>query len=105
MHDALAYASLLYGESATMASESAVLGTPAIFIDNSGRGYTDEQEEQYEIVFNFKESLLDQKKSIIKGIEILSLKDGKEQFLQKRKKIIDEKINPMEFLIKYVTNY
>ena len=58
MHDALAYASLLYGESATMASESAVLGTPAIFIDNSGRGYTDEQEEQYEIVFNFSSHVL-----------------------------------------------
>jgi predicted glycosyltransferase len=53
MHDALAYASLLYGESATMASECAVLGTPAIYLDNQGRGYTDEQEKKYGLVFNF----------------------------------------------------
>lgn len=43
MHDVLAYASLVIGESATMASESIVLGTPAIYIDEIGRGYTDEE--------------------------------------------------------------
>lgn len=43
MHDVQAAASLFVGESATMASESVVLGTPAIYIDEVGRGYTDEE--------------------------------------------------------------
>ena len=38
MHDAIYYSSLLFGESATMASEAAILGTPSIFMDNDGRG-------------------------------------------------------------------
>lgn len=43
MHDVQAAASLFVGESATMASESVCLGTPAIYIDEVGRGYTDEE--------------------------------------------------------------
>lgn len=43
MHDVQACASLFVGESATMASESVDLGTPAIYIDEIGRGYTDEE--------------------------------------------------------------
>lgn len=43
MHDVQAAATLFVGESATMASESVCLGTPAIYIDEIGRGYTDEE--------------------------------------------------------------
>jgi len=43
IHDVIAYASLVVGESATMASESIVLGTPAVYVDEIGRGYTDEE--------------------------------------------------------------
>ena len=43
MHHVQAAASLFVGESATMASESVCLGTPAIYIDQVGRGYTDEE--------------------------------------------------------------
>ena len=43
MHDVQAAAALFVGESATMASESVVLGTPSIYIDEVGRGYTDEE--------------------------------------------------------------
>ncbi len=46
MHDVQAAAALFIGESATMASESVVLGTPAIYIDEVGRGYTDEEARQ-----------------------------------------------------------
>ncbi|MGN0187153.1 MAG: hypothetical protein ACI392_05335 [Paludibacteraceae bacterium] len=43
MHEVQACALLFVGESATMASESVVLGTPAIYLDEVGRGYTDEE--------------------------------------------------------------
>lgn len=99
IHDALYYASLCYGESATMASESCVLGTPAIYIDNEGRGYTNEQEKRYGAVFNFTESPLDQSASIEKGIEILADPSSKDQWALKRKQLLAEKIDVTEMII------
>ncbi len=54
IHHVLAFARLLYGESATMASESAVLGVPAVYVSDTGRGYTDEEDRRYGLVHNFK---------------------------------------------------
>lgn len=53
LHHALALASLHVGESATMAAESAVLGVPAVYISDLGRGYTDELDERYGLVHRF----------------------------------------------------
>ena len=53
IHHLLAFATLLVGESATMASECAVLGVPAVYISPVGRGYTDEEETRYGLVVNF----------------------------------------------------
>ncbi|NND01342.1 MAG: DUF354 domain-containing protein [Acidimicrobiia bacterium] len=47
IHDLVGFAKLLVGESATMASEAAVLGTPSVFIATSGRGYISDQEHRY----------------------------------------------------------
>jgi hypothetical protein len=44
--------------------------------------------------------LSDQRQSIIKGVEILNLKDGKEQFIKKRKKknkLLMKKLIPWNF--------
>jgi uncharacterized protein len=53
VHHVLAFARLLVGESATMASECAVLGVPSIYVSPLGRGYTDEEESRYHLVRNF----------------------------------------------------
>ena len=105
MHDALYYATLLYGESATMASEGSILGTPAIYIDNNGRGYTDEMEKVYGTVFNFSEKYEDQEKSIQKGIEILKNENVKSIWRNKSKKIIDDKIDVTKFIVNFIENY
>jgi uncharacterized protein len=105
MHSALYYATLLYGESATMASESAVLGTPAIFLDNVGRGYTDEEEKRYGLVFNFTESLADQKKSVQKGVELLQYFKAREPWQEKRAKLLSEKIDVTAFMVWLIENY
>lgn len=52
VHHALAFCRLFIGESATMASECAVLGVPAIYAAETGRGYTNEQEKRYGLVKN-----------------------------------------------------
>ena len=52
MHHLLAHADLFVGEGATMAAESAVLGTPAVYVNTLRMGYTDELEARYGLLFN-----------------------------------------------------
>ncbi len=52
VHHVMAFCRAFIGESATMASECAVLGVPAIYAAETGRGYTTEQEEKYGLVRN-----------------------------------------------------
>lgn len=52
IHHVMAYCRLHIGESATMASESAVLGVPAVYAAQTGRGYTNEQEHEFGLVKN-----------------------------------------------------
>ncbi len=54
IHHLLYYANLLIGDSGSMTSEAAVLGTPAIYCDDIGLGYTDEQQTKYGLCFHFK---------------------------------------------------
>ncbi len=104
IHHALAFSSMFYGESATMASESAVLGVPAIYLDNEGRGYTDEQEHNYGLVYNYSESESDQLKSIDKGVEILKTTQNSDWF-DKRAKLLNDKIDLTAFLEFFIENY
>jgi predicted glycosyltransferase len=105
MHDLLYYATLLYGESATMASECAVLGTHAIFCDFAGRGYTDEEEREYDLVYNFKLDELSQEKSIEKAVELLQDPDLKEKGREKRERLLNDKIDVTAFMAGFIENY
>jgi len=105
MHGALAFATLFIGEGATMASEFARLGVPAIFHDNNGRGYTDEEEKEYGLVFNYTESLNDQEKSIQKGIELLKASNIKQEWQHRCHKMLDYKIDVTAFMVWFVENY
>jgi uncharacterized protein len=55
IHHLMAHCRLVIGESATMASEAAVLGVPALYAAATGRGYTDEQEVRYGLVRNLRQ--------------------------------------------------
>lgn len=103
-HDVLAYASLVYGESATVASEACILGVPAIYLDNIGRCYTRE-EEKFGLAFNFTESEEDQEKSIQKGVELLSTARIKEEWQIRRDRFISKKIDVTTFLVWFIENW
>ncbi|MEM9023013.1 MAG: hypothetical protein AAGB22_04690, partial [Bacteroidota bacterium] len=105
VHHAMAFASLLYGESATMASECAVLGTPAIFLDDTGRGYNKEQEEQYGLVSNFTNAPEDQERSLERALEILRLPDPKAEWLRKRDRMLADKLDVTAFLVWFAEAY
>jgi uncharacterized protein len=105
IHDALAFADLLYGESATMASECAVLGVPSIYLDDVGRGYTDEEEAKYNLVFNYSESLDDQENSIKKGVELLQNIGTKNIWRNYHQKLLNDKIDITGLLVWFIENY
>jgi predicted glycosyltransferase len=105
MHDAIAFASLVFGESATMATEGAVLGVPSVYLDNSGRYYTRDLAKKNNLIFNFTESSNDQLLAIEKGMELLQQPGIKEQWQQKREKMLADKIDVTAFLVWFIENY
>lgn len=105
MHHAIAFASLVFGESATMASEAAILGTHAIYIDKIGRLYTKELQVKYNLVFNYSESDDDQRKAIEKGVEILTTHSIKVQGKIKRDRILADNIDVTSFFVWFIENY
>lgn len=102
MHHLLYYASLYIGESATMASESAMLGTPSIFISTSRRGYTDELEEKYGLVYNFSDPVNGQSKALDKAVELLEDSETKKKWQIKKEKLLKDKIDVTKFMIKLI---
>lgn len=102
MHQLLYYADLFIGESATMATESAILGTPAIFVSTSRRGYTDELEEKYDLMYTFSDPEDAQTKAVEKAIELLLNKDTKKEWEKKRKALLEDKIDVTGFLTDFI---
>ncbi|NCC50453.1 MAG: DUF354 domain-containing protein [Spartobacteria bacterium] len=94
-HDLMAYAALIFGESATMCSEGAVLGVPGIYMDPVGRGYTDEQEREYGLVFNYTSRT--QHLAIQKADEILTGYD-RETWREKGRRLVADKVDVSELI-------
>lgn len=102
VHHLLAFAKIVIGESATMASEAAVLGTPAIYISDTHRGYTVEQEEKYGLVFNLTRSEMPRAIELIN--EVME-NYSEETWKSKQKKLLSEKVNAAEYLYKTITEF
>jgi len=105
IHDVINFASLLFGESATMASEAAVLGTPAIFVDKKRIGYTNEEEEKFELVFNFLNDRDEKDISLKKGIEIISKISNNEEWDIRRQKLLTDSIDVTSFITWFIEEY
>lgn len=91
IHHLMSYASLYLGESATMAAESAVLGTPAVFVSSSRRSYTNEMENEYGLVFNYSGPNRHQQ-GVERALEILN-GDSTARWKQSRQRLLEEKID------------
>ena len=98
IHHLLAFARLFIGESATMASESAVLGTPFVYIDIVGRGYTDEQEKAYGLGFNYRPEQVSESIERARGILSGNLKDS-ERFRESHGRMMAEKVDVTAFIL------
>ena len=99
MHHLLENAELFVSESGTMASESAVLGTPVIYTNSLPlMGYLKEEQEA-----GLLYHLLDFGDIIDKANEII--KHGKNTFSRNHKNFINNKIDVTAFIVWFVENF
>ncbi len=105
LHDLLYYATLYIGEGATTASECAILGTHAIYTNTLRLGYTDEEEEKYNLVYNFSDKNTMEKQAFDKALELLKNKDLRIEGKKKRERLLNDKIDVTDFMIRFIENF
>ena len=98
IHHLMAFATMVIGESPTMATEAAVLGVPAVYISNSWRGYTNQLESKYGLVYNFNT----EDKALSKIIELLNDKDLKKKWGEKREIMLQDKLDVTAWMVNFV---
>lgn len=96
MHSVLYYSSLYIGEGATMASESAVLGTPSIYLNKLRVGYLNDLAKKYGIV-----SIPESDKEIFNEIERIKSSDTKKK-TEVRNKILSSKLNLSDYITDFI---
>jgi hypothetical protein len=105
IHDLLYYATLFVGDSQTMTTEAAVLGTPAIrcnsFVGPHDMGNFIELENKYDLIYSFRDSNL----AINKAVELIKKPDLKERWVKKRQRLLSDKIDVTQFMIDLIENY
>ena len=83
-----------------MASEAAVLGVPALFISDTGRGYTDDEEKEFGLVFNFTTG---QRDAVFAKLgELLAMPALREEFRKRRQQLLASRIDVTKWLLEYV---
>lgn len=101
MHDVLAYASIFIGESATMASESALLGTSAVYINSLPLLCNIKIGQEAGLIKHFQSShgVVDYVSRLLKYPNIKNLTKEKSEIMQK------DFINPTNFLVWFIQEY
>jgi predicted glycosyltransferase len=94
-HDVLAYARLVVTEGASTASEAACLGTPAVFVNTTRRGYLEDQERRYGLVFNFREPA----PALEKTLELLDAPFDESSLSAARDRLIADHVDVTAFVV------
>ena len=105
IHSLLYYATIFVGDSQTMTSESALLGTPAVKCNTfAGKlSVPNDIEGRYQLCFSF---LPDQTELMFSKLtEILNTVDLKEVFQQRQQKMLADKIDVTAFFTWFIENY
>ena len=104
-HSLMYYATMFLGDSQTMTSEAAVLGTPAIRMNSFvGRiAYLEEEEHKYGLTYGFNPDQFDKMASKIK--ELLGIPNIKGEWQKRCQKMLADKIDVTAFMVWFVENY
>lgn len=100
IHQAMANADLFVGEGATMASESCMLGTPAIYINSQLAGTINAQ-IRYGLVFQFS----NYRGVTEKALEILLDPDSKIKYHMKRDRLLADTLDLTRLLIWFIESW
>ena len=105
IHSILYYATMLVGDSQTMTSESAVLGTPALKCNSfAGRlSVPNELEKKYQLCFAYSPEQFD--RLLGKAKELLLMPHLKEKFQKRRQQMLADKIDVTAFMLWLVENW
>ena len=105
IHSFLYYATMFIGDSQTMTSEAAVLGTPAIRSNSFvGRiAYLEEEEHKYGLTYGFLPE--DFSNMYLKIKELLSNSDLKGEWKRRKENMLEDKIDVTSFFTWFIGNY
>jgi len=99
IHDFLYHSNLYLGDSQTMATESALLGIPAIrcnsFVGENDMSNFLELENKYELLYNFRHS----NKAIKKAVELAQEEKIKEIWDKRLTRVLEDKIDVTKFMV------
>ncbi|AKB69086.1 DUF354 domain-containing protein [Methanosarcina mazei] len=101
LHDLLYYSKLYIGEGASMASEAAILGVPSIYVSNTQRGYLNELEQKYGLVYN----IIERDIALKKAIDILGNEKIRDEWSFRRETMLREKIDVVCFIVDTIEKY
>ncbi|UGV40615.1 DUF354 domain-containing protein [Methanococcoides orientis] len=103
LHDLLYYATLYVGDGGTTAAESAVLGTPSIYVSSlvGTMGNFIELEEKYGLMFSYSDS----KTALEKSIELIKNPHVKTEWGEKREQMLKDKIDVTAFMVGFVIGH
>ena len=104
-HSLMYYATMLVGDSQTMTSEAAVLGTPAIRCNTFVRriSYLEEEEFKYNLTYGF---LPENSDSLFSKInELLEMPNIKNEWKKRRENMLKDKIDVTAFFTWFIENY
>ena len=105
LHDLLFYASLYVGDGGTTASEAAVLGTHAVFVFPLVCGYLYD-EENYGLVHVFSNPKTEgEEGGLKKALELLKDNNLKNDAQERRRKLLNDKIDVTTFMVWFIENY
>lgn len=101
VHHVMAYCRAFIGESATMASESAVLGVPALYVAHTGRGYTNEQESRFGLVINERSPTWARIDTAVDSL----LRTSHEDYAARRQRLLSETIDVATFVTRCIETF
>jgi len=105
IHSLMYYATMFFGDSQTMTSEAALLGTPALKCNTfAGKlSVPNDLEEKYQLCYAFQPCDFD--KFMLKVNELLHAENIKEVWQKRVNKFLSEKIDVTAFMVWFVENY
>ena len=100
-HDVLAFARLVVTEGASTASEAACLGVPSVYINTTRRGYLEDQQRRYQLVYNFT----DPDAAVRRATELLAQPPRPEDLAAARERLVSEHIDVASFVVEELDRF